>query len=184
MTYVGYEVTTSDVIASVSMHSRHLTNAGVFDTNTVPTLAQVEKWITQTYYDLNAHLAARGYTIPVTDTEAVGFLEQLNVFGAVRQVELSHPITGRRGRENDRYKAYRDMYREGLKVIADSDALSALGAALTTNLSAFVDVGGRSRDRKQNLYKDTDALQSRFQRGFGRNPVNDLGGNQRLDNVG
>ena len=181
MGYTGYEVTDDDVILSVSSHCRHLTNVGVFDDNTVPKLTQVEKWITETYYDLNAHLSAAGYTIPVTDTEAKGFLERLNVFGTVVQVELSHPITGRRGGENDRYRTYLSQYKEGLKIIGGSDALSALGAVKDIELSKFVEVGGRSRDRKNDLYKDTDAIQSRFKRGFGRDRRVDSGGAQRLD---
>ena len=182
MAYTGYEVTASDLLSSVQFHCRHLTTGGNFDGQSIPTKVQVEKWITETYYDLNAHLAAAGYAIPVTDTEAKGFLERLNVYGTVLQVELSHPITGRRGEENDRYKTYRDQYMEGLKIIETTDALSALGATKATSLSAFVEVGGRSHDRKQDLYTNTDAVQSRFIRDFGRDPRVTSGGLHRLDN--
>ncbi len=184
MAYTGYEIDSDNVIGLVQAHCRHLTDDGEFSASTIPPLETVELWITETYHDLNATLAAAGYTIPVTDAEAVGFLERLNVFGAVLQVELSHPISGRRGRENDRYRTYASQYNTGKKLILDTDALSALGADVTTALSAYVDVGGRSRDRKEQLYAEVDAIQSRFKRDFHRDPRTTSGGGQRLDNVG
>ena len=184
MAYTSYEITANNTIKLVQEHCRHLTEDGEFTVSSKPTLATVELWITETYHDLNAHLAAAGYTIAVTDAEAIGFLERLNVYGTVLQVELSHPITGRRGRENDRYQTYRDQYDAGLKIIAETDALSALGAAKDANLSQFVHAGGTQRSEKDDSYKDKDILQPRFPRGFGRNPRNPGVGAERLDNVG
>ncbi len=184
MAYTSYEVAANNTIKLVQEHCRHLTEDGEFTPASKPVLTTVELWITETYHDLNAHLAAAGYTIPVTDTEAIGFLERLNVYGTVLQVELSHPITGRRGRENDRYQTYRAQYNAGLKIIAETDALSALGAAKDANLSQFVHAGGTQRSEKNDSYKDTDIMQPRFPRGFGRNPRNPSVGAERLDNVG
>lgn len=183
MSYTGYEAVANNIITMVQEHCRHITDDGEFSPSTIPPLSTVELWIAETYSDLNAHLAAAGYTIPVTDTEAIAFLERLNVYGTVLQVELSHPVTGRRGRENDRYKTYRDGYNAGLKLITDTDSLSALGAAKDTNFSSFVHVGGTVRSEKQDSYKDNDIMQPRFPRGFGRDRRNSGVGAERLDNL-
>lgn len=159
------------VIKSVETHCRHLTEGGSFSASSTPPLVRVEQWIDQTYYRLQAELAKEGYdvSIPASATAALGLLEQLNVYGAVMQVELAHPITSRRGEGNERYEEYATQYGEGIAILA-SDALEAMGATRTTALSAFVDVGGKSVSRKQVLHEDTDAVQSRFRRGFGRDP--------------
>jgi hypothetical protein len=116
-------------------------------------------------------LTKEGYnvTVPASATAAIGFLERLNVYGAVLQIELAHPITGR-GEPNERYMAYKDLYDEGVSMLA-SDALAVMGATRTTELSANVEVGGIDRNIKLNVYDDTDAVQSRFKRGFGRSPL-------------
>lgn len=173
MSYNAYErIAGTSVIKSVEAHCRHLTTAGSFSTSSTPLLERVEQWIDEAYYYLQAQLAKEGYsvTIPASATAAVAFLEQLNVYGAVMQVELAHPITGRRGEENDRYKAYRDWYEAGVSIIA-TDALAVLGATRSTQLSAYTEVGGISRDRKKAAYDDADAVQSRFKRGLGRHPM-------------
>ncbi|KKN51413.1 hypothetical protein LCGC14_0623100 [marine sediment metagenome] len=173
MAYSAYErVAGSSVIEAVEAHCRHLTASGTFGANSTPSLARVEQWIDQTYFDIQMRLAQEGYstTVPSTSTAALGFLERLNVFGAVVQVELAHPITGLRGEPNDRYKQYAAMYKEGISVLA-TDALSVMGVERETQLSAYLEVGGISRSGKDRTYTDTDAVQSRFRRGFGRNPL-------------
>ena len=162
----------TSVIKSVEAHCRHLTAGGVFGAESTPALVRVEQWIDQTYYELQANLAKEGYslTIPSTATAALGFLERLNVYGAVMQVELAHPITGSQGEPNDRYKQYAAMYKDGITMLA-TQALEELGLSRTTALSAFVELGGKSVRRKRVAYDDTDAIQSRFKRGFARDPL-------------
>ncbi len=173
MTYSAYERDAgTSVILSVEAHCRHLTDGGTFATGGTPPLARVEQWIDQAYYTIQAHLAKAGYSVTVAaaQTAALGFLENLNVYGAVMQVELAHPITGRGGEENDRYKQYAKLYKEGLTILA-SDALEQLGVTREEALSEFVELGGRSVARKEVAYQDTDAVQPRFRRGFGRDPA-------------
>lgn len=172
MAYVAYERTAGDVILLVEAHCRHLTNDGVFDGTSIPILERVEDWIEEAYYSLQMELSKEGYdvAIPAGATAALGFLEKLNVYGAVLQIELAHPITGRTGEGNERYKEYADQYDKGIVILA-SDALEELGATRSTALSAFVSMGGASKDRKRVPYEDTDAVQPRFRRDFGRNPA-------------
>lgn len=172
MAYEAYEaIAGTSVIRSVEMHCRHLTNGGTFGTASTPTLTLVEQWIDESYYTIQAHLAMEGFSTAVSTalTAVTGFLQRLNVFGAVVQVELSHPITGMRGEENDRYKEYRRLWDKGITTIA-SDALDNLGLDRDVAVSAYISVGGTSIDEKDTLYDDVDAVQSRFRTGFGRDP--------------
>lgn len=173
MTYNAYERDAgTSVIQAVEAHCRHLTSGGTFGMASTPSLAQVEQMIDRTYYDLYARLAEGGYdpAVATTATAALGFLEGLNTFGAVMRVELAHPITGRGGEPNDRYREYADQYREGIAILA-SDALEEMGVERTTALSARVGLGGTSLSEKRDLYEDSDAVQARFRRGFGRDPA-------------
>lgn len=170
--YEAYERTSGTVILSVEAHCRHLTDSGSFSAAGTPTLERVEDWIDQAYYSLQMELSKEGYSIsvPASATAALGFLEKLNVYGAIIQVELAHPISSRSGEGNERYEEYAAQYRDGIAILA-SDALEELGATRSTALSALVSLGGVSKSRKQVPYEDTDAVQPRFRRGFGRNPA-------------
>ena len=170
MTYNAYEITAgTSVIESLEAHCRHLTSNGSFSPSSIPTLTDIERMIDETFYELQAHLAKNGYATAVTSTPVLGVLEKLNVFGAVVQIELTHPVTGRDGEGNERYFEYRRGWKEGIALLA-TDALEQLGHTREEALSSFIDVGGISTSRKQVLYEDTGAVQSRFVRGFGRNP--------------
>lgn len=162
----------TSVIKSIEAHCRHLTDSGTFSASGTPPLARIEQWIDQAYYGLQMELSKEGYSVTVaaSATAALAFLERMNVYGAVMQIELAHPVTGLRGEPNDRYEAYRELYRDGITILA-SDALSVLGVTRETELSGFLEVGGVSKSRKQVLYDDVDAVQSRFRHKFGRSPL-------------
>lgn len=171
MAYVAYERTSGEsVIQGVQTHSRHLTTSGSFSPSSIPQLNDVEQMIDETFYQLQAHLAKNGYATSVTNVAALGFLERLNIYGAVIQVELAHPIAGRTGEGNERFQEYKNLWDEGITMLA-SDALEQLGHTREETLSAFVELGGRSKDRKQVAYDDTDVVQPRFARDFGKNPL-------------
>lgn len=171
MTYLAYERSAgTSVLRSVETYCRHLTTGGTFSTSGIPPLVEVERYIDQTYYELQATLAREGYATAVTVTPALGVLEDLNAVGAALKVELAHPITGNRGEPNDRYKAFLRRWHDGTAVLA-TDALSALGHGRSTGLGAYVEVGGVSVSRKDVAYGDSDAVQSRFKRGMFTHPA-------------
>jgi len=171
--YLAYErVAGSSVINGVEAHCRHLTTDGSFSPTSIPQLTDVEQTIDQAYYNIQAHLAKAGYdtAVAASATAVLGILERLNIYGAVMQIELQHPITGRSGEGNDRYIEYKKSWDEGISMLA-SDALEELGHTRTDRASSFVELGGRSISRKQVAYDDADAVQPRFKRGFGRDPA-------------
>lgn len=56
---------------------RWATSSAIFDSTTRPTLGQVQNWVNQVSAMVNAILSQYGFTIPVTQTDAV---EMLNLF--------------------------------------------------------------------------------------------------------
>ena len=116
MSYTAYERNTNTVIELVAEHCKHLTTNGIFNTSSIPKLASVEAWIDQAHFDIQTHLAKAGYDTVVADadTAVLGYLENLNVYGAVVQVELSRPVSGRDGEGNERWQEYKKLYEEGL----------------------------------------------------------------------
>ncbi len=79
-----------DVAALVGRY----TNSGVFDDTTRPTLEQLERYIDRISGITNVYLAEKGFTVPVTQTDAKLALDEL-VNQAV--VELCH-VTNSAGR--------------------------------------------------------------------------------------
>lgn len=166
MSYSAFELTAgTSCLQTVEAYCRHLTSDGRFDTTSHPTLGQVERFLTQTYYQLQAILAEQGYNPTQTDTQVVGYLENLNAVGAVGKVELTQPVTGT-GEPNERFKEFRAAWRDGTAFIG-SDAFEALGGARTERVSAGVVLTGTSRSRKRTVAADSDLVQPRFPRGFG-----------------
>lgn len=54
-----------------ALTNAYLNAANAYDTTTIPTLAQVESWIDQISGIVNTALAAQGFSIPVTQADAV-----------------------------------------------------------------------------------------------------------------
>lgn len=178
MAYSGYEVADDGVIKTLEVYCRHLTEGGTFSATGTPDLAAIERYLDQTYYQIQAALAKEGYSTTITGTPALAILESLQAVGAAVKVELAHPITGFRGEPNERYIQFQRMWKEGVSLLA-TDALSVLGEARTTELGGFVEVGGISKSRKRTIADDTDAVPPRFRRGMFSNPL--VGGQPGAD---
>jgi len=168
MAYVGYEVTTGGVMKTLATYSRHLTDAGTFAVGSTPSLEQVERYLDQTYYEIQTVLAKEGYSTAIIGTPVLRILEGLQAAGAAVKVELAHPITFR-GEPNDRYKQFQKMWNSGVSMLA-TDALAVLGESRTTELGAHIEVGGVSKSRKRTVADDTDTVPPRFKRGQFSNP--------------
>ena len=67
---MGLGANTYGSVAEVEALSRRFTNNGSFDTSTVPTLAQVEKFLDNISATMNLALKGAGFSIPVSEATA------------------------------------------------------------------------------------------------------------------
>lgn len=81
-------------VADVAALTRRFTNNGSFDTTTVPTLTQVERFIDVVSGTLNIALSGEGFTIPVTQADAKAALDAV-VTEAVADLVQAANSTGR-----------------------------------------------------------------------------------------
>jgi hypothetical protein len=121
--------------ASVAALSRRYTNAGTYDGTTNPTLTVVEGWIDSVSATLNAALAGAGFTIPVTQADAVLALAAV-VAEAVSDLTHAANSAGRFFTERALERGVSPMrvVRQEMKDWVDENAagLTALGAARTS----------------------------------------------------
>jgi len=132
--------------AGVARYVRHLCNtAGVFDTATRPTLADVEAFLEERSNQLNAWLAQAGYVVPVTAARAASVLGRYASLGAACDCELTPRSAGYSEDENRRENKFCAQFLEAEAYIK-SGALSALGATTTAAPAVLsgLRVGGRT----------------------------------------
>ena len=170
MAYSAYERTAGvSAINEVQSYERHLTSGGTFSASTIPTLSQVEEFLTDIYYDMGLKLMAHGYTQSQTDTDVLGALQRYNTFGACAQVELTQPSVGYKGGENTRYDRVFKEYQK-LDDLVKSSGFQRLGATKSFELSAGLSAGGISIDDKETIETDTDFEQFMFTKDKMRHP--------------
>ena len=156
MSYSAYERTAgTSCINEVQSYERQLTDDGVFSASTIPTLSQVEEFITDIYYDMGLKLVSYGYAQSQTDANVLGALQRYNTFGACAQVELTQPSVGYKGGENTRYDRFFKEYEKFDKFV-QSVGFSRLGATKSFELSAGLSAGGISIDDKETIETDSD----------------------------
>ena len=76
-------------VAGVAAYVPTYTNVGAFDTSTTPTLAQVESWIDEVSAIANTGLRAAGFTVPMTQADAVRAIRGLINQQVAALVQLS-----------------------------------------------------------------------------------------------
>lgn len=155
MSYQAYERTAGDCQKEVEALCRHLTNAGVFDTTTNPTLANVEKFITDTYDEIGVFLVLAGYAKIQTDADIIGTLQHFNALGACAKVELTQPSVGFEDTENTRYNKFFNEFKE-VKELIKSVAFERLGATRSWEESDNLTCGGISISDKEDIEEDTN----------------------------
>jgi hypothetical protein len=78
----------------VAVYVQHMTNAGVFDTTTSPTLATVQSMLNEICAQLNGWLASAGYVVPVTNSAAKQVLDRYANLGTAGLCELTMRSAG------------------------------------------------------------------------------------------
>ncbi len=170
MAYTAYEIAADAAMTSLTATERQYTNAGSFDETTVPTLTQVEAWLTEVYGRIAAELELNGYSMTQTDVEVLAVLQGYNVKGAAYEIELSRPRAGVGPTPTSgptpraRVAEFRSWFNHLTKLLT-TPALQRLGATTGTLRSAGATVGGTSISEKEDVADDTDILQKRFRRG-------------------
>ena len=105
-------------------------------TGTEPTDTQATGYLTLITAEMNGVLAGRGYTLPVSDADALAYLKTVCLYGAAAMVlRAKNPTTP------DVDAAYRTAYREALEDIRSGRVLvpdaatdeSTIGEGFTTN---------------------------------------------------
>ena len=169
MTYISYERAGSACLNEVQTLERHLTDSGSFGTATVPTLTQIEEFITDSYYELGTYLTDYGYNRIQAGTNIVGILQHYNALGACAKIELTQASVGYKSGENTRYDRF---YTEFMKVkgLIQSPAFERMGATKGWALSAGISAGGVSISDKEDIETDTDFEPYMFEKDLHRHP--------------
>lgn len=146
---MGISANSYGSVAGVAAYVKHMTNSsGTFDATTQPTLTEVEGFIDQMSAQLNGWLAAAGYSIPVTNAQAVQILAGYSNLGAAGLCELTQRSGGYKAdAQNNRENKFLDLFYKAQALI-ESGALALLGAGQTEEAGTFfgLSVGGRTRN--------------------------------------
>lgn len=167
--YQAFELKSGGCLERVERLCRHLTSGGKFTDNTPVSIGDVLMSLDDSYYFILGDLAKNGYdtTIAGTLTNVLAVLEQIQAYDAAAAIEFGMPVSDT-GEPNERFKG---MVARRDRLITDyvrGDALQQLGATRSRARSTFLEGTGRSIDRKNTVYDNSDVVPSRFPRGYGQ----------------
>lgn len=169
MGYLAYQTHEDELLDRVQARCRSLTTNGKFTDTTSPTRADVEQWITDSYYRVAGILRKAGYGTAVTGSEALGILAQIQALGAAMTAQQST-----RSGITEEDQKYRAMLGEWNGLVHDfiyGGMLEDIGGVTRARpLSQHLDATGRSQSRKTTVYSDSDVVPARFRRGFAQQP--------------
>lgn len=151
-------------------YTRHIAGGDGYGTATNPTQAQVFAFLDNSYYEIALALQNYGYSLTQSGSAVRGVLSGLQGLDTAVKIELTAPTNTLTGEGNDRFIALK-AERDRLMALIMSDGLAAMGATVTKSRGAHVVLTGKSKDAKQAIYDDTDAVQPRFPRGWGQDPT-------------
>lgn len=116
---------------------RVLDGSGTFDATSRPTLSEVENFINYASAQLNAALAAAGFTVPVTQATVLYELDAWVTAKAAMYVELTQPGAGYSDEEGSRTAVFNNLAQMAAEYVkANMTGWQELGAAYTSNTSA------------------------------------------------
>lgn len=165
----AYETATNELRSAVEVMVQHLTGEAGFEGSVHPNLEEYNRVRDMTYFRVAGALVKNGFSPTQSSVGVLSWLQLLQMYECVIQIELSYPISGD-GAPNERFMAFmaqRDAMLVDLNVV-----LQGLGATTSDSTLAAGEptVTGVSRDRKASLRQDPDIITSRFARGMQGNP--------------
>ena len=169
MSYTGYERSGTSCLQEVEAFCRHLTEGGTFSTSSIPTLAQVERFLTDAHDQIAVWLQDYGYDSAQTDTDVLGALQIYNAYGAAALVEITQPSVSWEPREGNRYSLFQKKFEE-VKGLIQSRGFGLLGGVKSVELSRDLSAGGISVSDKEVIETDTDHPDYWFTRDLHRHP--------------
>ena len=175
MAYTAWETAAGEALAEVEAYCRHAarSSAGTFTTNTTPTKAAVERWLTVSYHWIRSLLASAGLSTTQTDATVLAVLQELNALDVAAKVELSLPEESGSGEPNQRFLAFDERRKELIEIIADG-TLAAMGATTSASGRRMPTIGGERLSRKAVAEEDTDRTQHRIRRNIFGHPSNGI----------
>ena len=142
---------------------------GTFSTSSIPTLTQVEQFLTNAHDQMASWLEEAGYSSTQTDADVLGALEPYNAYGGAYMVELTQPSVSWEPREGSRAYLFKQLFEEAKKLIG-RDGLQLLGATKSKQLSRDLAAGGISISDKDTIEEDTDHPPYWFYRDLHQHP--------------
>jgi hypothetical protein len=140
---------------------------GAWGENTTPKTWQVVAFLDDASALMDAQLAQHGFTTPVTASLVLPVLDPIAEYYAAALAESPQNVNRSDWQgvsESSKPTHWMDLHRDAMDRILSEDglALSILGAAKTTNLSAYLHAGGLSEDEKDTWEADSDFIEPRF----------------------
>lgn len=126
---MAVDANTYGTVADVQRLIGDIVEDRTFDTDTVPTLVQVEAELDNVAMDLNRELDQVGYTVPVVQADwptAFGFLKAANAYGAAAVLLSTVPSEGFDPVEEvetpgvTRAQTYANKFKSALKAIREN----------------------------------------------------------------
>ena len=150
--------------SDVFSYAQNLTHGQpTFNAETVPTLDQVNMFLSSGCAAIHTALSEKGWSVPVASgTDLYDRLKDLNALFAAGRAELSRVNTTVTPGERTRAQIFLDMFKEELSSLVEEDLTETGGTISTTDGEIFV--GGISQTSKDSYDDDTDRVKPRFER--------------------
>lgn len=154
--------------SDVSAYTPNLLNGQPnFSDSSVPTLTQVNSWLSSGCAIIVSRLSACGFSAPTSGTDAYNMLADLNaLFGAAR-AELARTNVQISVDSRTRGQVFEAAFKKGLD---DFLAMNLEELGLTSTYTQYGYVGGISQDDKDTVNDDSDRIPNRWSKGQWDNP--------------
>lgn len=138
-----------------------LTGASNFSATTLPTLAQINVWLSSGCGQIDNRLKARNYTPPSASGGSVwDELSLLNTYYGVSKAELARTNVRLSVTERSRAQVFQKLFDDGMAELLTNDLTLA---GLTSGCGGYM--GGVSQAEKDAVNSNSDRVPSRFTRG-------------------
>jgi hypothetical protein len=130
-------------VGEVAAELPHLT----INATSKPTMAQVTTWCGEVTAEMDAHFAAAGIVVPVTNAAKLKVVKQIAIYGVAARIMIALEVVGG-GKALD----YNTMYRQRLKDIDANPAMLSVAASkgTITSLDPGIEETGSPGDEDYN----------------------------------